>query len=1130
MNRSLSFLCIFLLSYLQSWTQKAELVLPIIHGSQIESMSFSLDGEYFVSSSQKAIKLWETTTGSLIRTIQDDPAEVAKRGTWAGGFSVVALSSDGTRIVSARHCGATYEYGPSFAASIELWNAKTGQKIKDIEAFKTPTCVEELWFSNNDEYLLASFASGTEQDYHPQEDRITRIWNINTGKIILERKGELGSLSIDAKQLIARKNNEIHVVDIASKHQETYTAIDFIDQARLSEDGKNLYAISKKQLLVWNTEEQRQTATYPLELKEESYNPAFFFSADAKILTLVDFTKSGLSVRQYNCATGAVMNDQLFQAANGWGMASPDAKNLVLTPYNDVGDANSRLQTFDLTTGQVGLEFGLEDLQKTKFMLADQTAVLGDIHYLSLFAPVTYRHYVFNPRTKTMIFGDVGSVFPGPLGRVYFDMTKYACLDFASRKELWKPGVPSDQAANAVFAEDGSLSILTKTGEMIVYDPSGKEIERFQQLPELAGELVYYRAGQKLYQVGQYDTKQVYDLKSKKLEPLTAGNGPPSATAFRESSIWGIESTDNVSIRLFRKSDSTTTVATVIAIGEQDWVVATPDGLFDASPGAMKSLHYAYELELIELDQLKERYYEPGLLEKILGLEQGELRDPSKYSAVKLYPSIHAKVANDALSVSLQARNGGIGKLSLFINGKEVQENINPNKNKEVKVDLRQYAKYYFPGQDNRLTLRSFNAEGWLKSPATELAYIPSFSSSRGSGSSSNSASSRTVKPSLYALIVGTADYSGSNLDLAYADKDAAAIFQALQSSGKALFNDRLDIQLLSTDKAAGGKISSKTNIKAALEAIAGKAKANDVLVVYFAGHGVTYGQAEKMQFYYLTKDIGSEDLSDPEIRNNFAISSAELTAWLTAIPAQKQVMMLDACNSGKVVESLVSKRALNSSQIRALDRMKDRTGMFVISGSAADKVSYEASQYGQGLLTYSLLQGMQMVSASNNNYVDVMQLFQYSRDRVPVLAKGIGGIQTPMLAFPNDGSSFDIGIVNESVNIPVARVKPVFIRNVFQDENAFDDVLGLGQKMSDHFKKISSRGANASYIYVDVSQFENAYSLKGRYTVNGEEVKVRGALFKGSKNVGPFEITGKKEHLDQLVEDILYEVEGMVE
>ena len=497
---------------------------------------------------------------------------------------------------------------------------------------------------------------------------------------------------------------------------------------------------------------------------------------------------------------------------------------------------------------------------------------------------------------------------------------------------------------------------------------------------------------------------------------------------------------------------------------------------------------------------------------------------------MKLYPSIRATIANDELSIGLQARNGGIGKLSLFINGKEVQENINPNKNKDLTVDLQQYAKYYLPGQDNRLMLRSFNEEGWLKSPATELAYKPTFSSSRGTGSSSNSSNSRPAKPSLYALIVGTADYSGSNLDLAYADKDAAAIFQALQASGKALFNDRLDVQLLSTDNTAGGKISSKTNIKAALEAIAGKAKANDVLVVYFAGHGVTYGQAEKMQFYYLTKDIGSEDLSDPEIRNNYAISSAELTAWLTAIPAQKQVMMLDACNSGKVVESLVSKRALNSSQIRALDRMKDRTGMFVISGSAADKVSYEASQYGQGLLTYSLLQGMQMVSASNNNYVDVMQLFQYSRDRVPVLAKGIGGIQTPMLAFPNDGSSFDIGIVNESVKIPVARVKPVFIRNVFQDENAFDDVLGLGQKMSDHFKKISSRGANASYIYVDVSQFENAYSLKGRYTINGEEVKVRGALFKGSRNVGPFEITGKKENLDQLVEDILYEVEGMVE
>lgn len=577
-------------------------------------------------------------------------------------------------------------------------------------------------------------------------------------------------------------------------------------------------------------------------------------------------------------------------------------------------------------------------------------------------------------------------------------------------------------------------------------------------------------------------------------------------------------------------------LATLYIVGQEDWVVVGTNGLFDASPGGMNllfyKLEYKGETEIIELEQLKTRYYEPGLLQKLMGLVEGDARSTDNLGAVALYPKIVSTYIQDnQLSVQLKERNGGIGILSLFINGKEVKENINPNRQTQLKIDLKDFAKYYFPGKENTLSLRAYNQDGWLKSQAVVLAYAPNFSAGRGNDSNStNTDTNKPGRPHLYALIVGTADYSGKQLDLSYADKDAASIHQAMQAAGKALFNERTDIQLLSTDSEAGGLVSSKANIQQTLQSFAEKAQANDVLVVYFAGHGVTYGQAEKAQFYYLTKDIGSENLSDPTIRSNYAISTTELTAWLTAIPAQKQVMMLDACNSGKVVESLVTRRALNSSQIRALDRMKDRTGMFVISGSAADKVSYEASQYGQGLLTYSLLQGMKLVSASNNDYIDVMQLFQYSRDRVPTLATGIGGIQTPLLAFPNDGSSFDIGIVNESVNIPVATVKPVFIRNVFQDENAFDDVLGIGQKMSDHFKKISSRGARASYIYVDVNQFDNAYSLKGRYTVNGEEVIVRGALFKDSKNLGSFEVTGNKGELNQLVKDIIFEVQGKVE
>ncbi|MBL7825956.1 MAG: caspase family protein, partial [Saprospiraceae bacterium] len=379
--------------------------------------------------------------------------------------------------------------------------------------------------------------------------------------------------------------------------------------------------------------------------------------------------------------------------------------------------------------------------------------------------------------------------------------------------------------------------------------------------------------------------------------------------------------------------------------------------------------------------------------------------------------------------------------------------------------------------------------------------------------------------PSLHILAVGSADYAGAELDLQYAAKDAREMAAALEQVGKQLFvpaGGRVTVHLLTTDDSTP---PTKTAIKVAFDTINAQAKAEDVVVVYFSGHGITYG--DEALFYYLTRDIGSfDDLGTPGVREKRAISSRELTQWLKVIPPRKQVLILDACNSGKMVEDLAAgKKALSASQIRALDRLKDRTGMFVLAGSAADKVSYEAGQYGQGLLTFRLLQGMNGMALLDGKTVDVMTLFQDACNEVPELAKGIGGIQRPMLVGPVKGS-FPIGIKNEQVNIPIADPKPVFIRNVFMDELTFDDGLGLTDALEDHFRELTVKGAQAELIFVDVKEYPEAYAIKGQYKVKGEAVEVRGRLYKGKTNVGDeFKISGQKNDLPGLTNAIYEKV-----
>jgi WD40 repeat protein/uncharacterized caspase-like protein len=582
---------------------------------------------------------------------------------------------------------------------------------------------------------------------------------------------------------------------------------------------------------------------------------------------------------------------------------------------------------------------------------------------------------------------------------------------------------------------------------------------------------------------------------------------------------------------------------TYIILGQEDWVVTSPSGLFDASPGAMSKLYYNVDMELIDIEQLKERYYEPGLASKILAYANEEIRPVEGLDQIELFPEITANLASDSLFVELKERNGGIGKVSIFINGKEVLEDANPPKpgldgqrNTHINIPLQPFYKYLLthPDSINYVDIRAYNAAGWLKSKAIRFQ-LPGIGS-KGSPANNDADTAQEVqRPKLFAIVVGTQDYRGEELDLSYADKDAKTIAIAIQQTATNLFSnlekgDTVDIRCLTTTAAdsiflAGKKIrwagSGKQNISQAFADVASKAKAEDIIVVYFSGHGMTYGNADNTVFYYLTKDIANGNISDQGIRDQYAISSNEITAWLNKIPALKQVLIIDACNSGRMVEELMGgTKELNSDQIRAMERMKDRTGMFVISGSASDKVSYEAGQYGQSLLTYALLKGMLGAATKevrNSKYVDVMKLFQYARDEVPTLAASINGIQTPMLGFPASAASFDIGILDGSIDIELSAVKPVVIRGVVMNKETMGDEKNLTAQLELALEIESSKGYQADFVYVPTNNYPGAYFLRGLYEVNtAGEILLTANIFQDGTPVITIEVPANtnEEHV----------------
>jgi hypothetical protein len=314
-------------------------------------------------------------------------------------------------------------------------------------------------------------------------------------------------------------------------------------------------------------------------------------------------------------------------------------------------------------------------------------------------------------------------------------------------------------------------------------------------------------------------------------------------------------------------------------------------------------------------------------------------------------------------------------------------------------------------------------------------------------------------------------------------------------------------------------------NILGALKAFhdGNKVKPSDILIVYLAGHGVTGGGADN-SFYYLTSDAQAADSIDPEVRRQWSVSDLEMITEIMAIPAQRQVMILDTCHSGKLIENLSKPREPDTSEVIALERIRDHTGFHVLAGSAADRASYEASHYNQGVLTYSLLRGMRGEALKDGRFVDVNTLFDFAVNNVPRLAGDVQGIQKPE-TYSDKGSTFPFGEITAADQplIPLAKTRPLVLRAYFHDAGE-QDPLDLSDKLNDRFHEITYGQRDPALEFVDANQLTGAYRVAGSYQIEGEKVTgtVRMALqLPEAGKIEPFAVSGDKTKIAELVTEI---------
>lgn len=1027
------------------------------HSQAVMEVRFLSGGREIISASlDGSIRIWRTADGKLLRRMEH-----------GSPIRSISISANESLVVSG---GGRFEAGTSPVNDAKLWDLRTGKVLRmfgghsrDLSAVAIAADGGQiltasfdggvrLWRSDDSSRFLelvtasrrgmanrsAVFTMDGKSIFVGDDGGVVRRWNVRTQRVDTEFGGAVATpvaaaVAPDGSRLVsANSDGTVRVFTVATGESATWriSRAAPVSSVSFSRDSGKLLVSAGRVAELWDVRIGRRLRTYGGNAVDGAGASASSGSQNAGLL--VSETDAG-DVLGFNSASLSASGDRIA-----------------------IAGADGTARVYDAERGQLVATLVHPGARVTA------AAFLADERF-ALTAASDNKVRLWDVRGQQVLWAAGGaSAVPNGLGGAFLPAVNALALS-ANGGEVF--AASNDGSVSVLKVQDGSTLRLFRVGvqsSSIALSGSGTEV----LIGGMLGEVCVVNAA----------TGAVTRRFRGHTDSVSSANyllGGLVVSTSRDGTM-----------RIWRESAGHE-IAAIVSFKVRESVVVDPEGRFDAPRGGESSpLFWVVGRETIELDQLKERFFVPGLLARKLRSES--LPSVESFERVALHPRVEVvgdPAVDSNVVIRLSDRGGGIGPVRLKLNGKEIVEDARPPgldpeaAQVEIQFSLDQYRSRLRSRDENALEVQAFNREGYLRSRG-------------GTHFASTSTRDDAAAPKLWAVIVGVSSYSQPTreIDLKYAAKDAADIAFALKLGGEPLFGaENVDIVLLASGQEAG-RLPTKRNLQAAFERL-GSARANDVVVVYFSGHGVSYDG----EYYFPTQEADSLDITDPRIRAGRAISGREIAAWLKT-DAEKQVVVLDTCAAGAFERSLAVERSVPTDQVRAIERMKDRAGLYVLMGSAANRVSYEATPYRQGLLTHAILKAMSGAMLRDDKFVNVAPLMDYAVDEVVKLARSVGGVQKPYVATPKEQTrSFDIGLLDRASrhSVPLRSPKMMLLRPVLLGNSGADDLF-LTDALSGAIREMEFRNGDAAFVFVDADQMSGAVKPTGLYAVDENGIEVR--------------------------------------
>lgn len=210
-----------------------------------------------------------------------------------------------------------------------------------------------------------------------------------------------------------------------------------------------------------------------------------------------------------------------------------------------------------------------------------------------------------------------------------------------------------------------------------------------------------------------------------------------------------------------------------------------------------------------------------------------------------------------------------------------------------------------------------------------------------------------SAQAKIYLLSVGISDYPGTEYDLRLPHNDAATM-QWLYKRNK-----QAKVCLLMNNKA---KVMA---VKKALREMASIATADDIVVMFFSGHGIPGGFACYDGFLYYS----------------------DIYSIMTSCKSKNKMVFADACFSGTM------RQEKDNADASFIDK---NSNMLFFLSCRSNEISIETPKMTNSFFTYALQHGLRGEADKNRDrIITAKELFDYVSERVK---KDSGNLQHPVM------------------------------------------------------------------------------------------------------------------------------------